>query len=344
MSNKETTVPARWYKVLIDGKSFIHPTNYAWSLPVLVEGSRAKFIPGDWHQVEGEIEVCHYGLHLTSEPAQWVAMGATVYLAEFDDPEALLIEYAVARHREDKIAVRKARLIRPLTEEELPDVQIFLTGKGEVSSGHSYVAGEALVKASGDSCVKAVEKAKIYACDNAQVKARDYTEVDAWGDVRVDAFGNTRVTAGGRANINAFAGATVKANGYATVSGGEFVEIHASGQTRISAWDNAVVRADGYATVYVSGRAILTASDNANIMAQGKSKVKASGNVVVRAYGEAMVEADEHATVISMEGHSITPVIKGQAVWINTSQREEPPGIVVGGVEYAPVPAPAIEK
>ena len=90
------------YKVLIDGKS-CHGGNLEWSLSALQpDGS---YLPGNWHEVEGEISVCNNGLHLTTNPwGVWMKWTATVYEAEGDGDSDT---------SEDKTAFRRARLLRP---------------------------------------------------------------------------------------------------------------------------------------------------------------------------------------------------------------------------------------
>ena len=114
----DTPPPApAYYKVLMEGHSF---NNYSdrmeWSLPVASPISDGAWLPGDWHAVEGDLHVCRRGLHLTTAPKEWFKPGATVYLAEFDDPDVLLPERAAERVENDKICVRRARLLRPLGE------------------------------------------------------------------------------------------------------------------------------------------------------------------------------------------------------------------------------------
>ena len=91
------------YKVLLDGRS-MHGGTLAWSLPTQ-DGD--DWVPGDWHTVEGPIEVCERGLHLTSDPTQWLKAGCEVYLAEGRGD---------SQTREDKTAFAAARLLRPAPE------------------------------------------------------------------------------------------------------------------------------------------------------------------------------------------------------------------------------------
>ena len=93
------------YKVLKGGKS-CHGGDLKWSLP------RGKN-PGDWHEVRGNVALCHTGLHLTPNPAKWWMSGATAYLAEVDG------EMVGDPITDDKVAVKRCRLIRKLSRSEL---------------------------------------------------------------------------------------------------------------------------------------------------------------------------------------------------------------------------------
>lgn len=67
------------YKVLVDGKA-CHGGDLTWSLPA--DNGDGSFVPGDWHRVEPPIRVCSNGLHLTTDPLEWMVTGAMVYRAE----------------------------------------------------------------------------------------------------------------------------------------------------------------------------------------------------------------------------------------------------------------------
>ena len=68
------------YKVLEDGKS-VHGGNLTWSLPT-PDGDNG-FLPGDWHEVWGQVVICRNGLHLTTNPyGRWMTFNASVYEAE----------------------------------------------------------------------------------------------------------------------------------------------------------------------------------------------------------------------------------------------------------------------
>lgn len=109
MKAKKASPAKALYKVLVDGCS-VHGGDLTWSLP-----NGAK--PGEWHEVEGEIEPCRTGLHLTNDPARWWRDSAEVYLVE---TAGKLVPVA----HDDKVVASKARLVRRLTWAELAEFGI----------------------------------------------------------------------------------------------------------------------------------------------------------------------------------------------------------------------------
>src|SRR5690606_41555297 len=97
------------YKVLVNGRS-CNGGDLVWSLPR--QRPDGSWEAGAWHEVGGPIQVCRNGLHLTRHPVEWWKRGAECYVAEYEgdtdeDRDGL------------KIAVRRARLLRRLTNEAL---------------------------------------------------------------------------------------------------------------------------------------------------------------------------------------------------------------------------------
>ena len=88
------------YKVLVDGKS-CHGGDMKWYLPKKKDG---KWIPGKWHEVKCDIEVCKTGLHLTTERFNWYKWGCTAYEVEADMTKE--------SWEGNKVAVSKARLLK----------------------------------------------------------------------------------------------------------------------------------------------------------------------------------------------------------------------------------------
>lgn len=91
-----------FYKVLLNGES-MNGGDLAWSLPK--QRKNGTWTPGKWHRVEGKIDVCNNGLHLTTEPYRWYKWGADVYEAEGRGDSSM-------RAGDDKTAFREARLLR----------------------------------------------------------------------------------------------------------------------------------------------------------------------------------------------------------------------------------------
>jgi hypothetical protein len=101
------------YKVLSkDGRS-IHGGDLQWSLPT--QKPDGSWEPGDWHQVDGDLVPCHNGLHLTDERGvwrDWIVWGSVVWEAEAGRERVGALSDGESR----KVAVRRARLVRPMTE------------------------------------------------------------------------------------------------------------------------------------------------------------------------------------------------------------------------------------
>ena len=101
--------PKTSIKVLRGGESW-HGGDHKWSLPT--QAADGTWTPGGWTPPVKPV-VCSVGYHLTSEPARWWGEGdVAAYLAEYDGAVS-------AREGEDKIAVERCRLLRPLTVAEL---------------------------------------------------------------------------------------------------------------------------------------------------------------------------------------------------------------------------------
>ncbi len=86
------------YKVLNEDGTAYHGGRGAWPLPH--DGQ-----PGDWLEVKGQLVPCENGLHLCREQDLVGWLGPAIYEAEY---EGEMVEH------EDKVVVRKARLLRRL--------------------------------------------------------------------------------------------------------------------------------------------------------------------------------------------------------------------------------------
>ena len=104
------------YKILVDGKS-CHNGNLKWSLPTKKNG---KWIAGNWHTVDGELEICKRGLHLTTKRFNWYKWGCSVYEAETKGK---------IKWQEDKCVVNSARLLK-----EVPHPKWWIDCKGWIET------------------------------------------------------------------------------------------------------------------------------------------------------------------------------------------------------------------
>jgi hypothetical protein len=91
------------YKILESGKS-CHGGNLEWSLP---KKDGKKWIPGDWHEVKGNIDMCKSGIHLTDKPHKWYTWKCELFEAEADG-------VLDGGGDDAKCVCRKARLIKPV--------------------------------------------------------------------------------------------------------------------------------------------------------------------------------------------------------------------------------------
>ena len=198
------------YKVLVRGAS-CHGGSLAWSLPV---EKKARWTPGEWHEVTGAIAVCSNGLHLTEKPINWWLTDADVYEAEYEG------ETDRESERDDKFAVRRCRLLRKLDWEQF---DVYTTGE------HTIAAGKAAI-ACGNSTVTAWGNSTVTAWDNSTVTARDNSTVTAWGNSTVTARDNSTVTARGNSTVTAWGNSTVIARDNSTVT--------AWGNSTVTAWGN----------------------------------------------------------------------------------------------------------
>jgi hypothetical protein len=215
------------FKVLLDGQSF-HGGSLVWDLPK--EGK-----PGEWQSVDGEVYLCHRGLHLTDWVACWWKPGAKAYVVEAEGVEG------DCENKDRKCVARRVRLLREATEQELAEAGVFQSGTHLAKEARQFIAsGSATVRASGSATVRASGSAAVRAWDSATVEASGSATVEASGSATVEASGSATVRASGSATVEAWGSATVRASGSATV--------RASGSaTVISWWGSPAIKVEGLA-------------------------------------------------------------------------------------------------
>ena len=145
----------KYYKVLLaDGRSTHR--SMPWSLPL-------GGVPGEWHRVTGELELCGNGLHLTDAPAVWWGYGMKIYETEYEGVGQIDSD-------DSKVVVRAARLLREITDSsELAALGIFTDGEHEVREGFVHVCGSAQLKAYDSAIVMAHDSAEVTAYDSVRV-------------------------------------------------------------------------------------------------------------------------------------------------------------------------------
>ena len=100
----------KYFKILDNDKS-CNGGDFTWSLPTQNEDE--SYTPGEWHEIEGELQMCFHGFHVTKDISQWVnqnSQNRTVYEVEIDETKQIL-----ESNYSDKIAVKKLRLVVPFT-------------------------------------------------------------------------------------------------------------------------------------------------------------------------------------------------------------------------------------
>ena len=192
--------PNQAIKTLRDGRSW-HGGDHKWSLPVAQpDGTHTA---GEWTPRIAP-SICAKGWHLTTQPALWWSHEGNVaaYLAEYDGATS-------AREGEDKTAVERCRLLRPLTKGELESCGIFTDGEHEVKTGTAYASGSATVRAYGSATVRAYDSATVQAYGSATVEAYDSATVEAYDSATVRAYDSAKTHTAGSAVCTAWRGTTL---------------------------------------------------------------------------------------------------------------------------------------
>ena len=229
-----------YYKVLLDGKSF-HGGDFEWSLP---ENGK----PGKWHSVKGDLKMCERGFHLTDNPQKWWDRTAKCYEVEYKDALA---------PQDDKICVRKVRLVRELTEDDLVRLQIFYSGTHKVTSGKALAYDTSRVKALGSSQVTAHDFSQVTALNSSRVEAYGFSRVTASGSSRVTASGSSRVEAYGSSRVTAYGSSRVTAYGSSQVTAYNSSQVTAYNSSQVTACDSSTINSRFHSgTVELSGDAI----------------------------------------------------------------------------------------
>jgi len=177
------------YKVLIGGRS-CNGGSMEWSLP---KKKGREWIPGQWHVFDGELRLCHFGLHLTTSPFSWYKNDCVFYEAEATE---------IGEGDEKKCVARKVRLLK---ESPFPDwfkdCKLFIKSLSKIAwfkndgrplkEWKLFETREAAVDAAWDAvgaaAVAAAGAAASDAARNAAGAAAGAAAWDAAGDAAVDA-------------------------------------------------------------------------------------------------------------------------------------------------------------
>jgi hypothetical protein len=162
------------YKILRNGRSN-HGGNLKWSLPK--DGK-----PGDWHEVQGPLERCRNGLHLTTDPMAF----RPNKIKDYKSIQCFEVEYGgdvIEESDWGEIVARRVRLVKQVTWEEItgdsPTSPAILlldhvwNNQGETAGhGHSW---RRLNSAMQDAIRLAIESGMQFGEDDFKVIKRDYS-------------------------------------------------------------------------------------------------------------------------------------------------------------------------
>ena len=231
---------ATMYKVLRDGRS-CNGGEHEWSLPT--KNGDGEWTPGDWHEHDGALSMCHSGFHITSDPPQWWDTGRDVFEVEHDG--------YVVEDGGDKICVSRVRLVRQV--EDLSEVRIYGPGR------HVHKGGRGLALA------------------GSSVEARGNSSVVARGNSSVEARGNSSVVARGNSSVKAWDNSSVVARDNSSVVARDNSSVVARDNSSVVAWDNSSVVARGNSSVVARGNSLTRTPAN---HAWGEPTVKVEGHAI----------------------------------------------------------------
>ena len=229
---------ATMYKVLRDGRS-CNGGEHEWSLPT--KNGDGEWTPGDWHEHDGKLAMCHSGFHITSDPPQWWDTGRDVFEVEHDG-DVVKHDGDVVGDGGDKICVSRVRLVRQV--EDLSEVRIYGPGRHVHKGGRGLALAGSYVEAWDNSYVEAWGNSYVEAWDNSSVEAWESSYVEAWGNSSVEAWDNSYVEAWESSSVVARDNSSVEARG--------------NSLTRTPAnhaWGEPTVKVEGHA-IYIDQRGV----------------------------------------------------------------------------------------
>lgn len=236
------------FKVLTNGRCTWDPKR--WPLPIRREDGAWE--PGAWVQAENGQS---WWTPLTATPHHHYRRWAVVYATEYEAEAPSAFNEAVGIAR-----VKRVRLTRPLTDEELRDHRIIRGGSLVADEGTWVVDGPVNTELSGTAHATVWEAARVVARKNARVTAYDGVHVEARDNAGVNAYGSARVTARDGAFVRAYQRASVRAEDHVLVTtGSNDVRVEAFGRAHVFVADGAeplVTLRDEAARVEVSWVAV----------------------------------------------------------------------------------------
>lgn len=252
------------FKLLVGDRS---PTfrQCVWDLPKEVDG---QWVPGEWTTpVQPGLGVSGY--HLTDDPVRWWSV------VHQDTDQQIYI--AETRGKVDgcagigpfDVAVESARLLRPLTDEELADLNVIrsdnrgkkdplnlavVTGGelfcGDVGTLHAFNRGGVNLSGHISGCVN------LYQHSRATIRGSGF--VHAMGDSTVSVFGAVKVQAVHGSNIHARDKCTVECHNEAKVTLYGDTQAKAYGGRILAGENSSVLVMEEGVSVHAMGNAVVT--------------------------------------------------------------------------------------
>jgi hypothetical protein len=129
-----------FYKAVNDaGRT--HLTAFQWDMPR--PGYNGP-VPGDWHDVEGELVMCRHGIHVCTADmvGHWVQRGTNNLIVEMDCPTTVF----KGNSNDNKLITRKARVKRVVADVSDPELHTAILNLGMVEVCKRLAKGQKIPK------------------------------------------------------------------------------------------------------------------------------------------------------------------------------------------------------
>ena len=206
------------FKVLSENGMSCHGGSLQWSLPTKNEDG--IWVPGGWSAVDGPLELCRNGLHLTSEPMNWYIEGSKIYAAEYEGD--------IVSDDPDKVAVRRARLT----------AETAWADHGVYHEGEHRLYGNASATLSGNASARLYGNASARLYDNASARLYDNASARLYDNASATLYDNASATLSGNASARLYgnASATLSGNASARLYGNASATLYGNASAISDQW------------------------------------------------------------------------------------------------------------